>query len=325
MEPVYDDYKDREERKLGCTFCAAFLAFLLTLIVLIMLSLCANGAWGAPSEPVGSRRSLVAVKFEPEPRYEWKPSPTRPNQIDLFKNGVQVGGYDLVERQYYAKPLRQGGWWEKSEPPIAPPGPGFLGRVEADGTVNQGLQVEKLTPLPAGDSLLRVGNQEYRGDDALRLIEGNRASPLGDDSAKPWVVIWDKDAGRRRRIVDDLKQHPKLAPFREKIKVQDADPSGGFAWAAKPYKLDQDVEFQRSGLAILFTAAGTDRAKALHAVYDYGPDGPEQVYAGLRKIVPDYDPNKVPPRGPSGEEETGVPWWILLVAGGAIVIKRLKG
>lgn len=123
------------------------------------------------------------------------------HRVYLYRNGVQIGGYDLTERIY--RPFDGVNWGVKCDPPIVPP------------EANYGVDTAKLHASP----VYSVNGVQVSKDAAYQAVEG-----LTDDSRKLRVtVIGSKEA--REPVAKEI------AAALPDVAVRDYDPS---AWELKP-------------------------------------------------------------------------------------------
>lgn len=198
--------------------------------------------------------------------YQWRRWPDYAEQVALVNSkGTQVGIWMTEEMKYYPR-LASGKWGASCSPPISPP-------TEA----NYGVDREKLEGKPG---YWRHGKQCSR-QEAFEAIE----SSVPDDRGKlRLTVIGPKD--QQTRVLQDLKSHPALSFFRDKVVVQAYAPDH---WAVK------GVGFVTSGSPTIYLQQPD--GKVLHRQDRY--DGAEELASALRKAHPDYQPDKDPPKQPN--------------------------
>jgi hypothetical protein len=203
---------------------------------------------------------------------------------------------------------------EKKDPPAAAGKSGRPelaegGRVENDGTLNFGLDREHLAgPRPERYS---INGREASKEDVLRLLQAQ----VPDDTSKPFLTVIGAPESRRQ-VLNDLENHPSLAPWKGKLRVQAYNPDD---WAVAR------AGFVTGGNPTVYLQAAD--GKVLHRQDDYG-GGADGLAAALRRADPGYDPAGDPDRrkaAPAGLRD--VPWSVpvvLLGAAGLLILYRPK-
>lgn len=184
---------------------------------------------------------------------------------------------------------------------------------------NFGVEVDKIQPKES----YHLNGRDVTKEEAFRALE----SAVVDDSTLPWLTVNLADPEIRKRVLGDLESHPSLAPWKNKILVQDYSPDH---WAVAGVG-------HRPGL-IFQSPRGTDgRAKVLFRIEQY--QGPEALAGALRKADPNYDPAKDPdptrpnprpnsqpgPNGPNdplnpngGFDPRNLPTWVWVIGACAL-------
>lgn len=232
--------------------------------------------------------------------YHWRPFPDDQDQLSLWKDGVQLGNYRISEKKYY--PLLSSGHWGDPCPPPYPPPQDVVapGRIESDGTINFGLD---RTRLPAPGKHLLDGKEVSK----VQLLQALAERGFVDDSSLLSLTIIGPEPARRG-VLNDLQSSPLLAPWKDRIKVQDYPPDH---WAVK------DAGFVTTGQPTIYCQApdGT----VLHRQDEYR--GAEALAEVLRKADPAYQPQRDPDLNkPLGN----VPPW-LWIGGGVLLVLLWKG
>ena len=267
----------------------------------------AVGDWGgggcpAPG-PVGPPPAV-------EPPYEWRAFPDDDSQVALWIDGRQAGGYDFARGEFRAL---AGGVWGSGPAPLPPgveaptPPASFLARrAERDFGVRR-------DRIPDGDRYALNGRPVAAPEARAAVARGGG---LGDDSGK-WRLTVVGTADECRRVTDDLRGHPALAAWKDRLLVQAYRPT---AWAVTGVGLSGGGH----PTVVLEDAPGAgNRARVLHRQDDY--DGGAEALAGaLRKADPSYDPRRDPDlRRPRVEPAPGgrcpvrglsAPWCVAAVA-----------
>jgi hypothetical protein len=182
-------------------------------------------------------------------------------------------------------------------------------RVEKDGTLNFGLDREHFAgPRPERYS---INGKDAPKEDVLRLLQAQ----VPDDARKPFLTLIGP-AEARKQVLNDLENHPSLAPWKGRLRVQAYNPDdwavsrAGFVTAGNP-------------TVYLQAADGT----VLHRQDDYA-GGADALATALRRAHPNYNPSGDPDcrKAPLGALR-GVPWSvpvILLGAAGLLILYRPK-
>jgi hypothetical protein len=232
----------------------------------------------------------------PHAGYEWRSFPDDTDQIALWRDGRQLGNYRFSTGEYF--PRRDEGWGETTAPPYPPPL--YPVQVEADGTLNFGL--DRSHPPAQGKHLLNgkeVGKEE--------LLQALGEPRLRDDSHWLSLTVIGAEA-ERKSVLSDLQTSPLLAPWKDRLKVQDYAPQH---WAVR------DTGFVTTGHPTIYCQAAD--GTVLHRQDEYR--GPEALAEVLRQADPSYRPQRDPDLN---RPLSSVPPWIWL-AGGLFLFLLLKG
>jgi hypothetical protein len=231
--------------------------------------------------------------------YEWRTFPDEPDQLSLWQDGRQLGNWRISTREYLPL-LAPGTWGDPCPPPYPPPQEVVApAKIESDGTLNFGLDRARLSG--AGKHLLN--GREVRKEELLQALGPAR---LTDDSQWPSLTIIGPEAGRQK-VLSDLQSSPLLAPWKDRLKVQDYAPDH---WAVR------DAGFVTTGQPTIYCQApdGT----VLHRQDEYR--GPEALAEVLRQVDPLYKPEQDPDLNKGW---AGISWPLLI--GGAVVLFVLFG
>ncbi len=232
--------------------------------------------------------------------YEWRSFTDDDDQIALWRDGRQVGNYRISTHEYFPR-LADGVWGERCAPPYPPPlAGGDPATVEADGTLNFGLD---LTRMPVAGKHLLNGREVSKEE----LLQAIGEPQLTDDSKWPCLTVIGSEA-ERKKVLGDLQSSPVLAPWKNRIKVQDYAPEH---WAVA------QAGFLTTGHPTIYCQ--TADGKVLHRQDEYR--GPEALAEVLRKADPAYQPDKDPDLN---KPLSDVPPW-LWIGGGVLVFLLLKG
>lgn len=231
--------------------------------------------------------------------YEWRPFADEPAQVGLWRDGVQVGAYHLVEDYY--RPLdpltRQ--WGPRGAPPVSPPARNF------------GLVTER---LGSGEHF-RLNGKEVSRLDVQRVLGGDKDARIPDDARRLHLTVIGSPA-EREKVISDLKTHPALAPWRDKLAVQGYEPGH---WAVVRQG------FQAGGRPTLYIQAAD--GTVLHRQDDY-QGGADALAEALRRADPAYRPEQDPDRRRSGLSLLrAIPWSVpvaALAAAAVLLLLRRK-
>jgi hypothetical protein len=205
--------------------------------------------------------------------YEWRFFDDDEDQIALWRDGRQFGNYRYSTREFFPL-LAPGTWGDACPPPYPPPAAGVSpAQVEPDGTVNFGLDRKRLS----ANGKHFVNGREVSKEELLQALGPPR---LPDDSKWLCLTIIGSETARKQ-VLSDLKTSPLLAPWKDRIKVQDYPPDH---WAVK------DAGFVTSGRPTIYCQAAD--GKVLHRQDDYR--GAQALAEVLRKADPMYQPEKDP-------------------------------
>ncbi len=233
--------------------------------------------------------------------YEWRYFDDDADQVALWRDGRQVGNYRFSSREYFPR-RTSGDWGQPCAPPYPPPGTvSPPGRVEADGTVNFGLD---RTRIPSSGKHLLNGKEVGKEE----LLQAIGKPTLPDDSQWLCLTIIGPEAARKK-VLSDLQSSPLLMPWRDRIKVQDYAPDH---WAVR------DAGFVTTGQPTIYFQAAN--GKVLHRQDEYR--GPEALSEVLRRADPAYRPQLDPDLN---DPLSHVPPWLIYLGGGVLVFLLLKG
>jgi hypothetical protein len=221
--------------------------------------------------------------------YEWRPFADEPAQVSLWLDGVQVGAYHLVEDYFRPLDPRTGKWGPRCGPPVPPPARNF-------GLVPGRIQ--------AGEHFYLNGREVSRTD-AHRVLAEN--DPRIPDDPRRWHLTVIGEPADREPVLRDLKTHPALRPWQDRLAVQGYDPAH---WAVTRQG------FHAGGRPTVYVQAAD--GTVLHRQDDYR-GGAEALAEALRRIDPNYRPDRDPDRRrPS--LLAGVPWSIPAAVVIAVVV-----
>ncbi len=106
------------------------------------------------------------------------------------------------------------------------------------------------------------------------------------------LTIYGGTDAERERVLNDLKTHPALAAYKDRLAVQ--------SYEAGHWAVDPSLGYPPPGTPTIMLQAldGFEYWRAEN--YNAGPEGLAASIAACRKRDPDYDPNKTPGPGRNG-------------------------
>ncbi len=313
-------------------------------ILLFVLACATLAAW--PYHAVGQVSNLPSTggRLEtcPTQSWQWRCYPGS-EVFGLFRGSVQVGAWTPAKG--YQVLLPGDVWGEPEEAPVelpalvaagrckcnrdcpcgfwcdcyrrgkcssgcncAPqPDLGEGARVEKDGTLNFGLDREHFAgPRPERYS---INGREASKEDVLRLLQAQ----VPDDTRRPFLTVIGP-AEARKQVLNDLENHPSLAPWKDRVRIQAYNPDD---WAVSR------AGFVTSGSPTVYLQAAD--GTVLHRQDDYA-GGADALAAALRRADPSYNPAGDPDRRKAPLSALrGVPWSvpvILLGTAGLLILYR---
>jgi hypothetical protein len=228
----------------------------------------------------------------------------------LYRNGVQVAGYDPADNVYRTYDAQTGAWSDPQSPPWAPEpvqapkiarrcGPNCICRdcpcpdggqcdpgctcgrnvqQAADGQVEQNFGVDRTKIQPF--NRYTINGREVARELAEQAVAGG-TDTIPDDSGKLRLTVIGNDA-ERKAVLDDLTKNAALASVRDLLVVQDYPPT---SWAA------QGAGFTTTGHPTIYLQKPDGTVLYHRDDYQQGPEG---IVSAVRKADPKYDPSKDP-------------------------------
>lgn len=199
-----------------------------------------------------------------------------------------------------------------------------------DDEPNFGVDRSKISPRDTysakGKPITRVAAMEAIAQDKLT-----------DDTKKWNLTVYSSDAAKRKKVVDDWASAPELKQWTSLIHLRDYDPTTQTnKLILEPMQLDRDTKFAKSDFMLSLCSPGDSNGQATYYVaYEYpGAVALAQIFQ-LRKVDPNYDPNKNPPLVPLPPDikplspgpspvQTNVPLAILAAGAAAVGTTLLK-
>jgi len=254
--------------------------------------------WGTPSSA-----AVVAP-------YEWRAIDA--NQIALYSAGKQLGVW-IMARQCYRELLPDGNWSSDQElAPFAPPA-SHLAKIIEQQEQNFGLDRSR---IDSGVEKFWLGGREVTRKQAYSAIEG-KGKDLIDDREKLRLTVIGTPS-ECKAVIADLETNPALSVFADTLLVQSYRPDN---WAVK------ELGFLPGTPRIMVQGGPDSRGagKVLHSQGDYN-GGANALADALRRVRPDYDPNKdvdkrkapAKPTSPDAGNST-IALIVMLLAGGLTV------
>lgn len=247
----------------------------------------------------------LCAGLSPSAEYKWLET-SQPAQWALFEGDEQIGIF--IEGEGY-KALTPDGFGPFSKPPCCSPTckcgesdgkcccNGKCGACQCDKcccSCREEGAPAVVDEAPSGKDLFGVERDKIdKGEITFngRYITREEAADLitqglPDDRTKLRLTVAGAHPSRQK-VLNDLKNAPELAEWREKLVVQDYDPS---AWEVAGVGLPA----HGSPSIILQTPPDKDgKGRVLHAQHDY-EDGAKGLAVALRKADPKYDHTKDP-------------------------------
>ena len=242
--------------------------------------------------------------------YEWRV--IDPNQVALYSAGKQIGVW-IMARQCYRELLPDGNWSADQELSPFPPPESHLVKVIEQIEQNFGLDRSR---LDRGVEHFWLGGREVTRKQAYTALSGAGKDLIDDREKLRLTVIG--TAAECQAVVKDLESNPALSVFADTLLVQAYRPDN---WAMK------DIGFA-PGTPRIVVQGGPDfrgAGKVLHSQGDYN-GGAQALADALRRVRPDYDPNKdvdkrktpAKPTAPDAGNST-IALIVMLLAGGLTV------
>jgi hypothetical protein len=232
---------------------------------LLLSGALALSGWGAGCEPVGS-----VVE-------EWLRFPSDPGRSYLFRDGVQVAGYDHERRIFRTYDAAAGTWgppgpppWEAAPEPIAAP------RPAAEAVTNFGVELDKLNGHR--EERYQINGVAVSRSQAREALE---QASIPDDAGRLRLTVIG-DAASAQRVAGDLAASPALAAWKDRLVVQTYPPDH---WAVAR------SGFFTGGKPTIYLQAPD--GQVLHRQDDYS-DGADGLAKALRRADPNYDARKDP-------------------------------
>ena len=240
------------------------------------------------------------------PKVEWRFLPGDPNRAYLYKGGIQIGGWDRLEKRWMSYDASSNRWSDGYPPWFADPS--SMERSGQFGQVFFGVDRTRMSPEESfsvnGQQSSYQGAQRAFGDDTL-----------SDDSGKLRITM----CGTKElcdRVMSDLKSHPAMASMSNKFLVQSYRPG---TWPMEVFK-------RPPGEVFFLSISGPPNKKSQGIEYhsQVAYDGPdklaESMNEAMRRAEPNYDPNKTPDLSKPKPPPTPAPGapedstWLLVVA-----------
>ena len=233
--------------------------------------ICALLLASGPARPVAWGQSAQCAtghcRPSQSPRFEWRYWDEDPGRLYLYRNNVQIGGWDIEGRYFRPYDARTGSWGP------ATPAPTAAGQDSAPA-LNFGVDTAKIEKHPQYQLTKGGETQEVTAEVAQAAIEKR----LHDDSHKLRVTVIGSEP-RRKQVRQDLDQ---MSELKEWAIVRDYPPdhwamrTGGFAVDGDP---------------TIYCQAPS--GKVLHRQDDY-QGGIEEAHKALRRAKEAYDRKKDP-------------------------------
>lgn len=261
---------------------------MLGLVALLIAGQCGPNGCVVPVSPAAPRENV----------YQWHETGT-PNQIALYRDGVQIGNYYVKEKKYTR--YENGVWTTREQgPPVPPPESAALIGDKVAAYPNYGIDLDKINR----DKSYSVNGRVSSRDDALERIAGK----LLDDSGKMFLTI----IGSKEdcaAVQKDLDTAPALKEIKDRVHLHCYEPSDPMVAKSG---------FVTSGKPTIYVQAAGDSGKVLHRQDNY--DGPEKLAEAVRKADKDYKPASDPNLNDSLSQLKAIPGGVWLIAGLGVLI-----
>jgi len=211
---------------------------------------------------------------------EWRLLSGDENRVYLYRHGVQVGGWDKLEKRWMDYDAA-GNHWKDGYPPW------HVDSISGNknGATGQAFFGVDRTKVPQTETLWINGHRV----NGKSIQEALGADMLSDDSSKPRITL----AGTKDicdRVLLDMKSHADMASMSGKFLVQAYRPG---AWPTEVFRRPAGEEFFLS-----ISGPPDKKSKCIEYHLQTAYEGPERLAQAmnsvLRRIDPNYDPNKTP-------------------------------
>jgi hypothetical protein len=237
-----------------------------------------------------------------EPALEWRRHPADPGRSYLFRDGIQIAGYDHDSQEYRTYDAATQSWGPPTRPPWRREPEALASPREA--IPNFGVDLDR---LHAGEERYHLNGVPVSREKAAQTMAGNT---IPDDAARLRLTVIGDDGGR---VAQDLDNAPALAPWKDRLVVQTYPPNH---WAVAK------AGFFTQGKPTIYLQ--TPAGKVLHRQDDYA-DGADGLANALRRADPDYDPSKDADlrRSPRFNlSRIPAPMWIAVAIGAVLLFRR---
>lgn len=215
------------------------------------------GAWGsAGCGPVGP---AVAVS------YEWRSHADDPAWLGLFRDGVQIAGYDCRRKVFRTYDAGRDAWGLPEPPP-------WEARPAVEAGRNFGVEQDRLN----GAEHYSLNGRPATKEQIAQLLAAGR---IPDDAGRGRLTVIGSPE-LCQKVLDDFTRAPALAEWKDKLIAKGYAPQHWAVARTGFYTAGQPTIYVQS-------ADGT----VLHRQDDYG-DGAEGLAKALRRADPSYDHQK---------------------------------
>ena len=221
-----------------------------------------------------------------EPTYRWQSTPTDPGRLYLYRDGVQIGGYDLAEHFYRSYDGKD--WGPRTEPPLPPP--------------CFGVALAKI----GGQPIYRLNGQPVPARAAYEAVDKG----FDDDSGKFRVTLIGP-AEVRAKAREALENHPDFTSLKPRVIVRDFAPDH---WA-------MNAGFVTTGQPTIYCQA--PGGKVLHRQDDFA-GGPAALIAAIRHASDRYDSSRDPDLRPRASSLVGTLAAVLAVIAAGVALVRAR-
>lgn len=187
----------------------------------------------------------------------------------LFRDGVQQGIWKADESQYLPYNAQTGSW---GQPTMEPP-------VEIPESLRPKMPTGVI-PWKAHNSGVHLNGRPVTVDDALRRLA---EADLPNDKDWLWVTVIGPET-ERQQVVKDFQSHPALSSYKDRVRLQDYDPS---SWAVSQ-------GFVTTGHPTIYYQMPDGKTLGRESSYRGAEATAQTLDRYLRRPKPNNDPNKDP-------------------------------
>jgi hypothetical protein len=239
---------------------------------------------------------------------QWRTVPGQPAQLALFRNGIHVGSWDMLRKEYRTYNAATREWGEPVFALTAEDGPAAAGNA---GEVKTGMEWDKVGQGPQ----FKLGSTPITKEQAYEALNIQADSSIPRDKDRLYVGFIARDRAARDSFAKTFETAECLRPWRDRVRLKCQSPDD-------PMLKDRDnrpLWYQQQEGVYLVSANGLPLG--VIQLPDY--QGPEQIAEALFRVDPRFDPDQVPNLARPAEEEAALD--ILLPIGAGLFVAFLFG